>query len=97
MDLVRAMNRVERRSPIRGTCLSRSLALKWLLARQGIQTVVRLGGAISDGQFEAHAWLELDGAVLGSPADVASRFVMFQAAPTTSPSSAATGGGVSAR
>ena len=84
-DLARAVNRTERHSPIPGTCLSRSLALQWLLARRGITTVLRLGGRIADGLLEAHAWVEHDGAVVGSPQDLATRFATFAPAPTIPP------------
>jgi hypothetical protein len=84
-ELVRAVSRTERHSPIRGTCLSRSLALQWLLARRGIMAVLRFGGKITNGHFEAHAWVEHDGVVVGSPSDVATRFATFVAAPTTLP------------
>jgi hypothetical protein len=84
-DVVMAVGRTERYSPLGGTCLSRSLALQWLLARRGISTNLRLGGAIVNGHFGAHAWVEHDGVVVGSPPDVATRFATFVAAPATSP------------
>ena len=84
-DVATAVRRTEWHSPIRGTCLSRSLALQWLLARRGIESVLRLGGRIADGQFEAHAWVEYDGVVVGSSSDVAVRFATFVAASSDSP------------
>jgi hypothetical protein len=77
--LARALVRTERHSPVPGTCLSRSLALQWLLARRGIASDVRLGARIVDGRLEAHAWVERGGTVVGSRADLAARFTTFAA------------------
>lgn len=45
------------------TCLTQALATKMLLDRHGYRATVRLGVARSeDGQFQAHAWVENDGA-----------------------------------
>ena len=47
------------------TCLERSLALWWLLARHGIPTQLRIGVRKAGEKFEAHAWIERDGAAIG--------------------------------
>jgi hypothetical protein len=47
------------------SCLTRALALRWLLARSGVASVLHFGwqkGA--DGQLQAHAWLMRDGKVV---------------------------------
>ncbi len=49
------------------TCLEKSLALWWLLGRQGIASQLRIGARKLEGKFEAHAWVERDGAALGEP------------------------------
>lgn len=54
-----------RHSPISSTCLERSLALWWLLARRGIATKLRIGARKSGDKFEAHAWVERDGEAIG--------------------------------
>lgn len=41
-----------------GTCLSRSLALRRLLASVGIDAVVRIGTRREGGRLAAHAWVE---------------------------------------
>jgi hypothetical protein len=46
------------------TCLERSLALCWLLHRQGLIAELRIGIAKPEGQFAAHAWVEQAGVVL---------------------------------
>jgi hypothetical protein len=46
------------------SCLRRAVALRRLLQRRGVPAVVRFG--VRGGErFEAHAWVEVDGAVLG--------------------------------
>jgi transglutaminase superfamily protein len=60
--MVRAAGRY---SLLRGTCLERSLALWWLLARKGIATQLRIGARKSGERFEAHAWVERNGSAIG--------------------------------
>lgn len=57
-----AMRAVASRLPW-ASCLRRSLALWWLLRRQGIPSEVRFGGRVAD-DVEAHAWLEVQGRAL---------------------------------
>ena len=40
------------------TCLPRSVALWWLLARRGIDTEIQFGVRRGDEDFTAHAWVE---------------------------------------
>lgn len=56
-------------------CLVRALALQWLLGRQGIATVLRIGVRKEAVQLSAHAWLEYEGQPLGEPQDITLRFV----------------------
>lgn len=49
------------------TCLDKSLALWWLLGRQGIACEVRIGARKQGGKFEAHAWVERDGVAVNEP------------------------------
>jgi hypothetical protein len=52
----------------RSTCLVRALAARRLLARHGYPSTLHLGVAKSP-EFQAHAWLECNGAILlGAPA-----------------------------
>ena len=48
-----------------GTCLSRSLALRKLLDRQGIRADLRIGVGSGSREFRAHAWLEINGKPIG--------------------------------
>jgi Transglutaminase-like superfamily len=56
-----------RNSPVRSTCLERSLALWWLLAKQSIATQFRIGVRKDGEKFAAHAWVEHDGVAIGEP------------------------------
>ncbi len=58
---VRATRRASDNGLYRGNCLSRSLALSWLLRRRGIAAQVRLGVRVTDGQLQAHAWVGTSG------------------------------------
>lgn len=52
------------RHTVKNTCLHRSLALWWLLGRRGLTSQIRIGTRRLHGQFEAHAWVECDGAIV---------------------------------
>lgn len=60
-------------------CLPQALALRWLLAREGVSSAVVIGVRKEAGTLEAHAWVEMDGKALGEPADVRERFQVMQA------------------
>jgi len=71
--VVTAVNRAGRYVP-GGTCLSRSLALAWMLRGRGVAADVRIGAKAS-GEFAAHAWVEHAGVALNDAPDVADRFL----------------------
>ena len=58
-------------------CLSRSLVLWWLLARQGLPAELRIGTRKKDDALEAHAWVELGGVVLGEADDPHAHYAAF--------------------
>ena len=64
----------------RTTCLQESLALWWLLGRQGIASSVRIGAHKAAGQFQAHAWVECDGAALNEDDGLHRHYSAFDAA-----------------
>lgn len=66
----------------KGNCLSRSLALCWLLQRYGIAAELRVGGKKSGDAFEAHAWVEVAGVVVNDGEDVGNDFASFDAPAT---------------
>ncbi|MHB1223315.1 MAG: lasso peptide biosynthesis B2 protein [Gemmatimonadaceae bacterium] len=92
-----ALARAERRGLFRPTCLVRSLALADLLARHGVTGAeIRIGvrpqpgGASSPSDrraLEAHAWVELDGTVLGDDPRRARRFTPLGGVRTVEPPS----------
>jgi len=49
------------------SCLEESLALWWLLGRQGLASQLRIGIRKESAKFEAHAWVEFEGAALNEP------------------------------
>lgn len=72
-----AVRRARRHGPYSGTCLSQSLALRWLLGRAGIETELCFGARREQGRFEAHAWLEHHGVPIDESPDVARRLTRF--------------------
>ena len=61
-------------------CLEQSLALWWLLGRQGISTSVRIGTRKTGEKFEAHAWVECDGVALNEPKEPHEHYAAFEEA-----------------
>ena len=58
-------------------CLEQSLVLWWLLRRHGIAAELRIGARKEFERFEAHAWVEVDSAVLNDTSAVHQHFVPF--------------------
>jgi hypothetical protein len=65
------------RGPVRATCLRQSLLLWWLLRRDGIETVLRVGVNRDHGALNAHAWVECLGRPVNDADDIALRFPAF--------------------
>ena len=75
---VRALNRSQRVPLFRGACLARSIALHRLLEGDGIQgSHVCIGVKRADSDFEAHAWVEIAGMVIGDDPRVTHQFSRF--------------------
>ena len=70
------------------TCLDKSLALWWLLGRQGIASLVRIGARKNSSDFEAHAWVECDGVALNEPEEPHRHYAAFDAEFTSVPAEA---------
>lgn len=80
-DLTARMVRAAvRNSPGHPTCLDESLALWWLLGRQGVCSDLRIGVRKDGKKFEAHAWVERDGVALNEPEAKHQHFAAFDAA-----------------
>jgi hypothetical protein len=65
-ELAAAVDRAGRYVP-GATCLSQSIALAWMLRRDGVDAAVRIG-VRTGGGFEAHAWVEASGLHSARPA-----------------------------
>jgi hypothetical protein len=77
---VRMVNAAVRHAWHASTCLEKSLALWWLLRRQGIVSELRIGARKSDGKFEAHAWVARNGVALNESREEHSHYATFDAA-----------------
>jgi hypothetical protein len=77
---VRMVNAAARHGWGRPTCLEKSLALWWLLRRQGITSSVRIGARTLGGKLEAHAWVECEGVALNEPGGEHRHYATFDAA-----------------
>ena len=62
--LAQLANIAGRRGAITATCLRQALLLQWWLRRLGLDAKLKLGARLQEGQFDAHAWVELAGAAL---------------------------------
>jgi len=58
-------------------CLEQSLALWWLLGRQGIASSLRIGTRKNGEKFEAHAWVECAGVALNEPEEAHKHYAAF--------------------
>jgi hypothetical protein len=67
-----------RKGIFRANCLEQSLTLWWLLRRRGFEAELRIGARKRDEIFEAHAWVELEGAVLNDEEGVTSEYARFE-------------------
>ena len=64
----------DQRVPGSRTCLSRSLALWYLLRNQGVPTDLRIGVRAGGVPLDAHAWVEHEGRALNDDEGVAHRY-----------------------
>jgi hypothetical protein len=76
----RMVRAAARRGVVHPTCLEESLALWWLLGRQGIAATLRLGTRKAGSQLEAHAWVECDGRALNQDDGLHRHYAAFDAA-----------------
>lgn len=83
---VRMVRAAARHSWTHPTCLQESLALWWLLGRQGIASELRVGVRKQESKFEAHAWVERDGVALNEPQAQHEHYAAFDSALASLPS-----------
>lgn len=79
------INSADRHGWSHTTCLAKSLALWWLLGRQGIASHLRIGIRKENEKFEAHAWVERDGVALNEPEEHHRHFAAFASALSSLP------------
>ncbi len=60
------------------TCLEQSLVLAAMLRRRGFDAALRIGARKQTGRFEAHAWVDVEGATLDPAAGAPADFVPFE-------------------
>jgi hypothetical protein len=60
-----------------GECLVRSLVLYHLLRRFAFNPVLLIGGRLSEGRFDGHCWIEVDGRSLCEFNDPRRNFKLF--------------------
>jgi hypothetical protein len=59
-------------------CVARATFLWWVLQRRGVAAEVVIGSRRVEGEFEAHAWVEVGGEPVDDAADVRERFAAFE-------------------
>jgi Transglutaminase-like superfamily len=79
----RMVRAAARRIPMKLTCLEESLALWFLLRREGIAAELRIGARKTGDKFEAHAWVECDGEALNQTEDPHTHYAVFDALGST--------------
>jgi hypothetical protein len=82
---VRMVRAAVRHSVGHPTCLEESLALWWLLGRQGIASELRIGVRKQNEKFEAHAWVERRRSALNEPEALHQHYAAFDAALSSMP------------
>ena len=77
LNISRLVGLAVRHGVCRANCLQRSLALWWLLRRNGIRSELHIGTRKVGRQLDAHAWIEIEGVVLNDSSDVRHRYEPF--------------------
>jgi hypothetical protein len=79
MRAARAVHSAQLHGPTSPNCLVRSMTLWWILLREGVEGELHIGARKQDEQFEAHAWVELDGQILNDGDEVREDYALFDA------------------
>ena len=75
-EVVRGVRVASRLIP-HASCLTQALAARKLLRDSGQVAELKIGVAKSSGDFEAHAWLEIDGRIVLGKQNMHSRYVVL--------------------
>jgi hypothetical protein len=78
---VRMVRAAVRHSIGHPSCLEESLALWWLLGRQGIASELRIGVRKHVEKFEAHAWVERKGVAVNEPESLHEHYAALSSTP----------------
>ncbi|RAJ80160.1 transglutaminase superfamily protein [Chitinophaga dinghuensis] len=70
-------NRMQALPSLKGRCLSRSLALSFMLSRKGISSDLRIGVCHYNGNLDSHAWLERNGRPINDHPSVIARYFVL--------------------
>ncbi len=76
-QLVWSVDAAANHHPRKPTCLRRSLTLKQMLQRRRIPSNLHIGIRKDCIQVDAHAWIELKGAVINDYPDIATHYSQF--------------------
>ncbi len=71
------VRQIKRQGPIGGKCLSRSLALYGILRRYGVHSIIQIGVRSDQGEFTAHAWVEIGDQIVNAGPKVRTRHAVF--------------------
>ena len=76
--LARLVNQAGAHSPGGANCLTRSLLLKWLLLRRGVECQLRIGVRTTGKVLEAHAWIDYEGEPINDRPENCAAFTAFE-------------------
>lgn len=65
---------------LRCMCLETSLIIRYFAIRNSIDFILKLGTTIDNGQFKAHAWIEVDKEVVSELVDQRDKYLAFKGA-----------------
>ena len=81
LDFVQRLGRMvylaSRLHLLRMTCLTRAIALRWMLAQRGIPAQLRIGANKFNDGVHAHAWVEIEGQAIGEGENITERYHLF--------------------
>ena len=77
-DVRLRIRKIKRHGPVRGKCLSRSLAIYWVLRRYSVESSIRIGVKRGVQNFIAHAWVEVGGQPVNAGPEVNLRYAVFE-------------------
>ena len=77
-DIARLVSIAADHGIYRAKCLEKSLVLRWLLARRGIDGQIIFGASKAEDAMQAHAWIEVNGVPLNEDDGAHRDFARFE-------------------